>query len=145
MSFIYSLMRIEDYDEMYALWQSIPGIGLNKADEQENIRAYLFHNREQSFLCKLNGKIIGTIMCGNDSRRAFIYHLAVSPEYRRHGIATKLVRLAINKQKQLNIDKCALFILNENILGKKFWTDMGFSIVHEAGVMVKSISPYGKK
>jgi len=66
-------------------------------------------------------------------------HLAVSPECRRQGIATELVHLAINKQKQLNIDKCALFILNENVLGKKFWTDIGFSIVHEAGVMAISI------
>jgi len=132
-------MCIEDYDEMYALWQSIPGIGLNKADERENIRAYLLHNREQSFTCRLNGKIIGTIMCGNDGRRSFIYHLAVSPECRRQGIATELVRLAINRQKELNIDKCAIFILNDNALGKKFWTDMGFSIVNEAGTMAKSI------
>jgi ribosomal protein S18 acetylase RimI-like enzyme len=92
-----------------------------------------------SFVCKLYGKIIGTIMCGNDGRRAFIYHLAVAPEERRRGIGAELVRLAIQEQKLLGIKKFALFILNNNTSGKEFWMRMGFSDVQEAGAMAKNI------
>lgn len=139
MNFTYSIMRIEEYAEIYNLWRSIPGVGLNEADEQENIKAYLLRNPEQSFICESDGRIIGTIMCGNDGRRAFIYHLAVSPEYWHRGIATELVRLVIETQKSLGISKCVLFILNENEAGKNFWTHLGFSTPQEAGTMAKSI------
>jgi len=139
MDFLYSFMRIEDFDEIYKLWNSIQGLNLNKADEKESVSAYLLHNPNQSYVCKLSNKIIGTIMCGNDGRRAFIYHLAVLPEYQRKGIATELVRLAIDMQKQLGIDKCAIFILNENVYGKNFWSNLGFSKVQEAETMAKNI------
>jgi len=139
MDFLYSFMRIEDFDEIYKLWSSIQGLNLNKADEKESVSAYLLHNPNQSYVCKLSNKIIGTIMCGNDGRRAFIYHLAVLPEYQRKGIATELVRLAIDMQKQLGIDKCAVFILNENVYGKNFWSNLGFSKVQEAETMAKNI------
>lgn len=139
MDFLYSFMRNEDFEEIYKFWSSIQGLNLNKADEKESINTYLLHNPNQSYVCKLSNKIIGTIMCGNDGRRAFIYHLAVLPEYRRKGIATELVRLAIDMQKQLGIDKCAIFILNENVYGKNFWSNVGFSKVQEAEVMAKDI------
>ena len=139
MDFLYSFMRIEDFDEIYKLWSSIQGLNLNKADEKESVSAYLLHNPNQSYVCKLSNKIIGTIMCGNDGRRAFIYHLAVLPEYQRKGIATELVRLAIDMQKQVGIDKCAISILNENVYGKNFWSNLGFSKVQEAETMAKNI------
>ena len=139
MEFVYTSMRIEDYDEIYTLWQSTSGIHLNKADKRDNLNMYLLRNKGQSYICKYENKIIGTIMCGNDGRRAFIYHLAVSSEYRRRGIATKLVHLAIEKQRALGIDKCALFILDNNGSGKEFWIHMGFLPVQEADAMAKDI------
>jgi len=139
MNISYSFMRIEDYDEIYKLWESIQGLNLSNADEQDNINKYLSCNPKQSFVCKLSEKIIGTIMCGNDGRRAFIYHLAVLPEYRRQGIASELVHLAIDMQKQLGIDKCAVFILNDNINGKRFWSGVRFSKVQEAETMARNI------
>ncbi len=139
MSMDYGIMKIEDYYEMYRLWESIPEMNLNAADERERIDLYLCRNPGQSFVCKADGHIIGTIMCGNDGRRAFIYHLAVSEQYRNRGIARKLVRRALDEQKILEIDKCAVFILDENRGGKEFWMKMGFSAVCEAETMAKRI------
>jgi len=139
MSFEYTVMQIAEYEEMYALWRSIPGVRLNDADEKKCIQTYLLHNPGQSFICKADERIIGTIMCGNDGRRAFIYHLAVSLEYRRRGIGTELIRLAIEQQKSFGIDKCAIFILTENTTGKCFWRHLGFEALQEAETMVKSI------
>jgi ribosomal protein S18 acetylase RimI-like enzyme len=34
------------------------------------------------FVAETDGKIIGTIMAGNDGRRGHIYHLTVKPKYR---------------------------------------------------------------
>ncbi len=135
MNIEFEIMRIEDYDEIYALWGQTPGVRLIGFDSQAHIAAYLLRNPEQSFVCKGGGRIVGTILCGNDARRAYIYHLAVAEEYRRKGIGAELVRLALAKQKSLGIDKCALFVLNGNASGKRFWERMGFESLAIAQTM----------
>ncbi len=135
LEFAYTPMQISDYDEIYVLWGATPGVRLIGFDSLEHIEAYLTRNPEQSFVCKHGGRVIGTILCGNDARRAYIYHLAVATEYRGNGVGAKLVRLALAKQKSLGIDKCALFVLNENASGKSFWERMGFASLAEAQTM----------
>jgi len=140
MSLTFTPMTIEDYDEIHSLWKTVPGIGLSEADSRENIEIYLSRNPEQNFVCKSSGKIVGTILCGNDGRRAYIHHTAVAPEYRRQGIAAELVRLAMNAQRKRGITKCHLFIFNENETGKAFWRKMGFETRQDIGIMSKVLS-----
>ena len=135
----YRPMVISDYPESYALWASASGIGMSEADNRENIARYLERNPEQSFVCLVNGQIAGTILCGNDGRRAYIHHTAVATEHRRRGIAAELVRLALDKQKEYGITKCHLFIYNENQLGKEFWGRMKFSERQEIGIMSRNL------
>jgi len=139
MEYTYHPMRIDDYGEVFSLWKSLSGIGLSGADERNDIERYLSHNPDQSFVCRSNGQIVGTILCGNDGRRAYIHHTAVAPKFRRRGIATELVRMAMDEQKKRGIQKCHLFIFNENESGKEFWQESGFSIRNDIGIMSKSL------
>ena len=138
-SYIYRNMIIEDYQEAYKLWLRVPGMGISGADSYANIETYLLRNPEQSFVCINSGQLVGTILCGNDGRRAYVYHLAVAPECHRKGVATELVRLAISKQAQLGIQKCHLAILTENKSGKAFWSEAGFHHRHDIDMMSKDI------
>ncbi|MCL2786544.1 MAG: GNAT family N-acetyltransferase [Methanomassiliicoccaceae archaeon] len=124
--YTYHLMTVDDHDEMYALWKDATGIILGLSDDRDSVSSYLIQNPDQSFVCRTGGRMVGTILCGNDGRRAYIYHVAVAPEHRRHGIAAELVRLSTNVQKELGIQRCHLFILNDNELGREFWHEMGF-------------------
>ena len=135
MEYTYCPMSIDEYDEMYAMWESIPGIALSKADSKENIDAYLLRNQGQSYVCRANGKMVGTILCGNDGRRVYIHHMAVAPEHRRHGIATKLVQLALDAQRECGMTKCHLFIFTQNDSGKSFWRKIGFGERHDICIM----------
>lgn len=139
MAFIYETMKIEDYDEIYALWRKIPGIGLSSADERENIASYLQHNPGQSFVCRDNTTIVGTILCGNDGRRGFIHHTAVLPDYRHQGIATTLVQRALAQQRALDMKKVHLFIYCTNDLGKAFWQQQGFMQREDINIMSAEI------
>ena len=126
MSLTYETMKIKDYDEIYDLWRQTPGIGLSSADTQENIAYYLQHNPGQSFVCREQDSIVGTILCGNDGRRAYIHHTAVMPAYQRQGIATRLLEQARARQKELGIKKVHLFIYTANDSGQRFWRQLGF-------------------
>lgn len=119
-------MVIEDYDEVYQLWSLTKGIGLSGADTRANIDAYLKRNKGISFVCEADDRIIGAILCGHDGRRGFIHHLVVDEQYRRIGLGQKLISKSLERLKQENIQKCHLFVMKDNELGKEFWIKMGW-------------------
>lgn len=117
-----------DYEKMYALWLSCKGMGLNDTDDsQEGIKRFLDRNPETCFAACENDDIIGVILAGNDGRRGFIYHTAVSPDHRGRGVGTALVNTALEALKSLGITKTALVVFGRNETGNAFWEKMGFS------------------
>ena len=79
-------------------------------------------------MAEKDSKIIGVIMVGNDGRRGYIYHTAVRPDYRRMGIAGKLVDKAMNELSALGINKAALVVFDRNSAGNAFWETQGFTV-----------------
>ncbi len=70
---------------VYALWQTSEGIGLSQADSQDNIARYLANNPGMSFCAWDGEKLVGAVLCGTDSRRGFLHHLAVENAHRHQG------------------------------------------------------------
>ena len=121
------LMDTSDYDGAYSLWCSCAGMGLNNLDDsREGFARFLRRNPETCFITVEDGRIIGTILAGNDGRRGFIYHTAVHPGYRRQGIGTALVNAAIDAMQTLGIHKVALVVFARNAEGNAFWEAQGF-------------------
>ena len=88
-------MTIDDYESAYQLWSSAPGMGLRSLDDScEGISRYLARNPETCFVAVNDEGIVGTILCGHDGRRGFIYHTAVAVDFQRSGIGTALVDAA---------------------------------------------------
>ena len=123
------LFTMDDYDMVYALWLSCAGMGLNNLDDsREGIEKYLARNPETCFVAEEDGNIAGVIIAGNDGRRGYIYHTAVSPDYRRRGIGSKLVDEALKALKELGINKVALVVFSRNEHGNAFWEKVGFNV-----------------
>ena len=121
-------MNISDYEQVYQLWMSCSGMGLNNLDDsKEGIERFLNRNPETCFVAETEQKIIGVIIVGNDGRRGYIYHTAVDPDYRNQGIATKLVNEVMKALKSLNINKVALVVFTKNSDGNAFWEKIGFT------------------
>ncbi len=116
----------EDYEELINLWSSIPGMGISEADSEESIRSFLLKNVGLNFCYKKDNKIIGTILCGQDGRRGYIYHTAVTPEFRGRGIGRMLVENSLRQLRNLGIGKCHLFVFADNEPGKAFWSSIGW-------------------
>ncbi|MCH5304363.1 MAG: GNAT family N-acetyltransferase, partial [Ruminococcus sp.] len=70
-------MKIEDYDEIFEMWQITTKRALSDADSRESIDSYLKRNPEMSQIAIIDGKIVGTVLAGHDGRRGFIHHMAV--------------------------------------------------------------------
>lgn len=119
-------MQIDDYNEIYNLWKNTPGMGLDNADSFENISKFLIKNGKLCFVCKHEGRIVGTILCGNDGRRGYIYHVAVDVNYRGKGIGKSLVDKSLQRLKDEGVAKCHLFVFADNEIGNSFWNSTGW-------------------
>lgn len=119
-------MTIDDYEEVFAMWQTTSRRALSKADEKPQMERYLKHNAGMSQVAVLDGKIVGTVLAGHDGRRGFIHHMAVMPEYRRKRIGHSLAEKAIEKIQAEGIDKTHIFCYQNNETGQSFWRDFGF-------------------
>ena len=119
-------MKIEDYDEIFSMWQITSKRALCEADSRDNIERYLLRNEGMSQVAVENGRIIGTVLAGHDGRRGFIHHMAVLPEHRRKHIGNALATEAIKKITEDGIDKTHIFCYQDNLTGQGFWTSLGF-------------------
>ena len=104
-------MTIDDYDEVYEMWQITTKRALSKADEKDQMERYLKHNAGMSQVAVVDGKIVGTVLAGHDGRRGFIHHMAVLPEFRRKKIGHALAQTAIQKIREQGIDKTHICLL----------------------------------
>jgi len=122
-------MTISDYDQVYSLWRSTPGMGLNDIDDSiEGINKYLARNPNTCFVAEREGKIVGVILAGHDGRRGFIYHTAVAREQQHQGIGSLLVNVAMEALKREGISKVALVVFERNEKGNTFWEKQGFTV-----------------
>ena len=72
--------------------------------------------------------VIGTAMAGYDGHRGWLYTVAVSPEHRRRGIGTALVRHAVGALRAAGCIKVNLQIRATNTAVRGFYESLGFEV-----------------
>ena len=121
------VMTINDYEELFELWQNTANMGLRSLDDsKEGISCFLKRNPNTNFVVYEDGQLVGAILCGHDGRRGYIYHTVVLPDYRRRGIASSLVESAIAALQKEGITRVCLNVMETNEQGKKFWISKGW-------------------
>ena len=135
------LMRIDDYEQVYELWMSCAGMGLNNLDDsKEGIVKFLKRNPDTCFVADVENVIVGAILVGNDGRRGYIYHTAVNPQYRNQGIGKNLVDTSVTALQKIGINKAALVAFDRNEAGNDFWDKMGFTVRNDLVYRNKALS-----
>lgn len=122
-------MKIEDYDNVRALWDSIVGFGIRSVDDSyEGVERFLKRNPTTSIVAEEDGKIIGSILCGHDGRRGCFYHVCVENSKRQQGIGNQMAKAAIEALKKEQINKVSLIAFKKNEIGNNFWQELGWNI-----------------
>lgn len=141
----YTIRRvsIEDYDAIFALWNSTEQSrrALNPVDDsREGIARYLNRNPNTCFAAVADEQVIGVILTGHDGRRGIIHHMCVHPDYRRMGIAGHLVSCAEEALKKEGIQKVFGLVFKDNDAGNSFWEQQGYSLRTNLNYRNKSLN-----
>ncbi len=120
-------MTEQDYDAVRALWLTIRGFGIRALDDsREDIVRFIRRNPTTSVVAEMEGKIIGSILCGSDGRQGALYHVCVAKAYRRQGIGTRMVGYCMHQLKEMGINKVGLIAFTSNEAGNAFWKQIGW-------------------
>jgi ribosomal protein S18 acetylase RimI-like enzyme len=137
------IVTIDDYDAIYELWNATEQSrrALNPVDDsREGIDRYLKRNPNTCYAAVDGDKIIGVILTGHDGRRAIIHHMCVHPDYRRMGIAGKLVHTAEEALKKEGIQKIFGLVFKDNDPANAFWESQGYSLRTNLNYRNKSLN-----
>ena len=121
-------MQIEDYEGVHELWMTIKGFGIRSIDDsKEGVERFLKRNPTTSVVAEMDGKIVGSILCGHDGRRGCLYHVCVHEDYRMHGIGRAMVTECMKALQREGINKVSLIAFTQNDIGNAFWREVGWT------------------
>jgi len=113
-------LTIDDYDEIISLWNraALPYKPRGR-DSKSAVEFQMKKNPSFFFGAFDENRLVGTVIAGYDYRRGWINRLAVDPNYRRRGVAQKLIAAAEKALKKKGariicslIDDCNVASLN---------------------------------
>lgn len=122
-----SIMTAADADEVAAVDKicfTVPWSAKSFHDEAENEIAIYFVARD-------NGKCIGYAGFWNVSGEGDITNVAVLPEYRRQGVASKIITEMIKKANELSLELLTLEVRRSNAAAQSLYNKFGFEVIGE--------------
>lgn len=110
-----------DYDALFALWRSTPGIQLRTEDERGPFLRYLERNPGLSLLVEVENMPVASLLAGHDGRRGYLHHLVVAPSWRGRGLAKALLAEVLLRLAEQGVHKSHVFVLEAAPEALAFW------------------------
>lgn len=123
-------LRSSDYDDLIGLFEAC---GLDPRtrgrDSRTSIVRQLRVNRG-TYLVALEGpRLVGAVLGTHDSRKGWINRLAVHPDYRRRGVAKRLVRACERALRATGLEMFAALIEPGNDASEAVFRSLGYEIL----------------
>lgn len=82
--------------------------------------------RENRYFVKLNKQVAAVFVLREESDAIYISSLAVAPEYRRHGLATRILDFSAKIAHRLGKKWVELTVLKKNTAARELYKKLGF-------------------
>jgi len=124
----------EDETDVIAVWNIVfPGEAAWNRPE-DVIARKLTVQPDLFFVAVSEDRVVGTIIAGFDGVRGWIHKLAVHPDFRRQGLASKLMRQAERGLKAIGCPKVNLQVRASNSDVIAFYRALGYSVEERASL-----------
>jgi ribosomal protein S18 acetylase RimI-like enzyme len=120
-------MQIDDYSVVIELWNraELPYKPQGR-DRKSHIARELEDSTAIFLIAEHKTRIVGTVFGTHDGRKGWINRLAVDPDYRKLGIARKLMTELEQRLDSIGIDIFACLIEDWNTVSMKAFKHLGY-------------------
>ena len=126
--------RESDRKEVIRLWEVVFPAGAAWNKSEEVITTKLSTQPELFFVAAQEERIVGTILAGFDGVRGWVHRLAVCPNQRRQGLASRLMKNAETNLKSIGCPKLNLQVRASNLEVLKFYESLGYTVEKRASL-----------
>ena len=142
---VFNVVTYDDryFKEVKSLWQETLHSAEGWRAPEVAIPAKIAMQPDLFLVAICGDRVIGTTMAGYDGCRGWLYTVAVSKAYRRHGVGSALLREAEKRLLNLGCMKINLQIVLANYSVVAFYQKLGYAI-EERISMSKPIGMFAK-
>jgi ribosomal protein S18 acetylase RimI-like enzyme len=115
----------EDIASVLGLWaaaDSPPSV----SDSPDGLGRLLAADPQALLVAELDGVLAGSLIAAWDGWRGSLYRLAVSPEHRRKGLATMLLREGERRLRELGAVRLTAIVVADEAGAMAFWQAVGY-------------------
>src|SRR5207249_11264058 len=102
------------------------GIRNRPGDDDVSLERFAARNPDLFLVGLEEQELVASALAGWDGRRGWLYHVAVSPERRRRGIAVRLVRMLEERLRVLGCKKVNLIVWEDSADAMRFRASIGY-------------------
>jgi ribosomal protein S18 acetylase RimI-like enzyme len=122
-------LTVDDYDAIIALWQRA-GLHSLRSQGRDSREAFAAQLARGQVVLGLNdaetGKLVACVVITDDARKGWINRLAVDPDYRRQGLAARLMAEAENDLRARGFHVFAALIEDDNAASLSLFQREGY-------------------
>jgi len=118
-----------DYAPAIHLWNNVgTGVHVGPSDAPAELEKKLQRDPDL-FLVAVDGdQLVATVIGGFDGRRGIVHHLAVAAEYRRRGIASRLMTEVEKRLRAKGCLKAYLVVQPDNDAAVEYYKAIGWNL-----------------
>ena len=118
--------RSDEVEQVLALWREADATP-SPTDTRDEVIQLLREPAAVLLVAEADGRLAGTVIGGWDGWRGNIYRLAVSPAYRRRGLARALVAEADRLLHQMGARRISALVERDHPWATEFWDSLAAS------------------
>jgi ribosomal protein S18 acetylase RimI-like enzyme len=109
--------------ELWALAGSVPVVG---DDSPDGLTRLLATDSQALLVAEADGVLVGSLIAAWDGWRGSFYRLAVAPERRRRGLATRLLRAGEQRLRERGAIRLTAIVAEDEAGAMGFWRAAGY-------------------
>ncbi len=131
--------RLEDVRRVLALWDQARSPAAVTPDDVRSVSRLIAHTEDALLVAEHDGEIIGALIAAWDGWRGNMYRLAVLPQLRRRGIATRLIETGHEHLRAKGASRVTALVAHEEEDAVRLWEAAGYQRDEQIARFVKNL------